>query len=231
LKNYLVKTSVGDVVFTADSPDPRVLAFHGFKRRADHLIKWRERIPGLALAHLPGHSGSPLLSDVSLETWIKGFAEMTAIWPQPKPIIAESLGALIALSIPNKAVIAAEPPLSVDGLWPLHRTIRRARARGYEIGPEMERLFERPFRWVLPRIRTPTLVLAGDEPLMPPRPVSREPSILTDEDFRAYADHPMVEAHRIPGGHTLMDHGAEAIMATAAPFMARHGFLDSSATP
>jgi hypothetical protein len=227
LKNYTVNTSAGPVAFAAESPNPRVLAFHGFQRSADQLSGWLDRIPGLALVHLPGHSGFPALSDVSLPTWIAAFTEMTAVWDEPKPIIGESLGALIALSIPSKAVVAVEPLLSVDNLWPLRNTISRARAKGLEIGPEMERLFHAPFTWVLARIQSPTLVLAGDKPLLPPRDTPYEPSLLTDEDFAAYAGHPRVEAAlRIPGGHTLMTHGPDQVMAASAGFMARYGYLE-----
>ena len=145
--------------------------------------------------------------------------------PQPPLLIAESLGALVAMSLPSRAVIAVEPPLSVDQLWPLHETIRRARARGVVIDPGLEALYEQPFHWVLERISAPTLVLAGLEPLMPPRKVQPEPSLLTDEDFAAFARHPLVEAHRIKGGHTLLDHNRDGVMAAAKGFMTRHGYL------
>ena len=60
---------------------------------------------------------------------------------------------------------------------------------------------------------------------MPPRLITPSPSVLSDEDFAAYARHPLVEAHRIPGGHTLLDHSRDEVMAAAADFMARHGYL------
>ena len=231
LSNYVVETSLGRAVYSAESRAPRVLMIHGFKRRAGQLVSWRQRIPGLGFLHLPGHSGAPPFTEVSIAAWIAGLGEVFASFAEPPLVIAESLGAIVAMSLPYRALIAVEPPLSVDNLWPLHRTIAAARARGVEIEPEMLSLFEAPFTWTLERISAPTLVLAGLDPLMPERAYSREPSVLTDEDFAAYAAHPLVEAHRIVGGHTLLDHSAEAVMATAAPFMIRHGYLPDPAAP
>jgi hypothetical protein len=127
-------------------------------------------------------------------------------------------------------VIAVEPVLSVENLWPLHRTIRNARARGANISPELETLFSRSFHWALDRISAPTLLLGGAVPLLPERDVFPEPSLLTDEDFARYAAHPLVEeAHRIAHGHTLLDHNPEGVMTAAAGFMARHGYLEGRA--
>jgi pimeloyl-ACP methyl ester carboxylesterase len=228
LRNHVAMTGEGRVVFSAETATPRVLLIHGFKRQAGQLAPWRDRIPDLGFVHLPGHSGAPPFSDVSVEAWIRGLGEMIALaFPEPPLIIAESLGAIVAMSLPSRALIAIEPLLSVDHLWPLHRTIRNARARGIQIEPAMEALFEKPFTWALERISAPTLVLAGDEPLMPERPVRREPSLLTDEDFAAYAAHPLVEARRIAGGHTLMDHNRDGVMAASRDFMIRHGYLQA----
>ena len=225
MRNYGVETRQGRVVFTAETATPRVLMIHGFKRQATQLASWRGRIPDLGFVHLPGHGGAPPFSEVSLQAWIDGLAEMMAVFPVAPLIIAESLGAIVAMSLPARALIAVEPLLSTDQLWPLHRTIRNARARGIEIEPAMVALFDRPFTWTLDRITVPTLVLAGCEPLLPERATAHEPSLLTDEDFAAYASHPLVEAHRIAGGHTLLDHSPDAVMAASRAFMVRHGYL------
>jgi hypothetical protein len=230
LQNYGVETSEGRAVFSAETPTPRVLAIHGFKREAQQLLPWSDRIPDLGFVHLPGHSGAPEFSDVSIAAWIRGLSEMMGIFPQPPLILAESLGAVVAMALPSRALIAIEPPLSTDQLWPLHRTIAAMRARGAEIDPGLVSLFDKPFHWALEGISAPTLVLAGKEPLMPPRDVWPEPSLLTDEDFAAFVGHPLVEAHRIEGGHALLSTHPDEVMAAAAPFMARHGYLDARAS-
>ncbi len=225
LKNNTVVTGEGELVFTATHPDPRVLMFHGFMRQANHILHWRDLIEDIGFVHLPGHTSSPVLAETSIEGWIRAFREMTTIFSQPPLIIAESLGAIVAMSIPARAVIAVDPPLSVENLWPVPRAIRRARARGTEVSAELEAMFDAPFHWVLDRITAPTLLLAGTEPLLPERRIARSPpSILTDDDFAAYAAHPMVEALRIDGGHDLLVSDPAGVLAAASPFMARHGY-------
>lgn len=225
MPNYVVETSEGKAVFTAETPRPRVLLFHGFKRSAQQLLPWRDRIPDLGFVHLPGHSGAPQFTEVSFASWIKGFRQMLAVFPEPPLILAESLGAVVAMALPARALIAIEPPLSTDQLWPLHRTIAAVRARGGEVDPALVSLFEKPFHWALESIAVPTLVLAGRVPLMPPREVWPEPSLLDDKDFAAFQNHPLVEAHRIEGGHALLTTHPEEVMAAATPFMTRHGYL------
>ncbi|THD58903.1 alpha/beta fold hydrolase [Phenylobacterium sp.] len=229
MQNHFTATSEGRAVLSADGPHPRVLMIHGFKRQAAQLLPWRARIADLGFLHLPGHSGAPEFSEVSVEAWIRGFRELLATFPEPPLIVAESLGAIVAMSLPSRALIAVEPLLSTHQLWPLHRTIRNARARGVEIDPALEALFDKPFDWAPARISSPALVLAGLEPLLPERPVFPEPSLLTDEDFAVYAGHPLVEAHRIAGGHTLLDHNPEGVLSAGAAFMARHGFRPAAA--
>lgn len=225
LNNYRTQTDRGVIVYSAEQQAPRVLIIHGFKRRAGQLLPWAARIPGLGFVHLPGHSGAPAFDEVSVQAWAEGVQAMVATFPEPPLIIAESLGAIVAMSVPARAVIAIEPLLSTRDLWPLHRTIRRARERGIAISAEDEALFNSSFEWVLPRISAPTLVLAGSTPLLPERDVWPEPSLLTDEDFAAYAGRPLVEARRIAGGHTLLDTHPDGVMEAAADFMARHGYL------
>lgn len=229
MQNYAIPTSEGRAILTAESPAPRVLMIHGFKRHISQVLPWRDRIEGLGFLHLPGHGGAPEFSEVSVEAWIRGFREALAVFAAPPLIIAESLGAIVAMSLPNRALIAVEPLLSTDQLWPLRRTISNARARGIAIEPALEALFDKPFDWAPARISSPTLVLAGLEPLLPERPVFPEPSVLTDEDFAVYAGHPLVEAHRIAGGHTLLDHNPGGVLAASRAFMARHGFLAPAA--
>lgn len=231
MQNYAVETTRGSVVFSSETREPNVLLIHGFKRAADQLAPWHTRIPNLAFVHLPDHSGSPKLDEVSIAAWTDALDQMMKVFKRPPLILAESLGSILALSVRSRAVIAVEPLMSTDQLWPLHRTLRSAPAKGVEIDDDLMSLFDKPFDWVLDRIRSPTLVIAGLTPLLPERDVRPEPSLLTDEDFARYAAHPMVEARRIPGGHNLLDHNPEGVMAAAADFMARHGYLNASDPP
>ena len=222
MNNYRLDTAGGPVWFTAETAQPKVLMIHGFKRSVGQLRPWGARIEGLGFIHLPGHGGAPEVGEVSVAAWARGIGPMLATFERPPLLIGESLGAMVALCLPAKAVVAVEPLLSTDRLWPLHRTISAARSRGVEIGPEYEALFDRPYDWVLDRISAPTLVIAGSEPLLPERPVWPEPSLLTDEDFAVYARHPLVSACRIAGGHNLLDHNPDGVMQAMAPFLAEH---------
>lgn len=222
---YVVDTSVGRATWGADVPFPRVLLIHGFLRRADGLAHWRERIPGLGFLYLPGHSGKPDFAEASVEVWLRGLREALDRFPEPPLIIAESLGAVIAMGLPYRALVAVEPLLSTDQLWPLRLTFEAGRALGADVGLAREGLFAKPFTWTLEQISAPTLVIAGAEPLMPEREMAFAPSVLTDADFEAYARHPQVEAIRIPGGHNLLDREPDAVMAAARPFMVQHGYL------
>ncbi|MGZ6038480.1 MAG: alpha/beta fold hydrolase [Phenylobacterium sp.] len=224
MKNFTVVTSEGEIVFTAKHRDPKVLMFHGFMREANHVLHWRDLIEDIGFVHLPGHNFAPELKETSLEAWIRGFRHMMTIFSRPPLIIAESLGAVIAMSIPSRAVIAVDPPLSVDQLWPLRRAVAQARGRGTAVDPRLEAMFDRPFHWVLDRISAPVFLLAGTEPLLPERRIDRAPSILTDDDLAAYSAHPMVEAVRIEGGHELLVSNPAGVLAATAPFMARHGY-------
>ena len=225
MTNFWVRTRRGQIVMTAENRKPRVLMIHGFGRRANQLFDWRERIPDLGFVHLPGHSGPATLDASSMDVWIEGFTEFMAIFPEPPLVIAESLGAVLAMCVPTTALIAIDPILSTEQLWPIRRSILDALARGEDLREIYEALFPGSFAWVLDRISAPTLVLAGSVPLMPERDVAVVPSALTDEDLAAYGAHPLVEARRIEGGHLLLDQNADGVLAGAAVFMQRHGYL------
>lgn len=224
MRNYWIDTSLGRVAFTAETPDPAVLLVHGFRRELRHVIDWRDRIPGLGFLNLPGHSGFPELAEVSVQAWVAAWREALGVMSERPFLLAESMGAVLSMCLPARAVVAVEPLLSVDDLWPQHETIARARARGIDIGAAYEALFNEPYDWVLERISAPTLVIAGDMPLLPRRPLPFAPSLLTDADFAHYAAHPLVEAHRIPGGHTLFDQNPQGVMALTLPFFEKHGW-------
>lgn len=223
MSNYVVRTSRGPVYFHAEERSPRVMLIHGFKRSPRHVAAWRQRIPGLGLISLPGHGDAPELDEVSIETWVAAWREALSNLGGPKLLIGESLGAIVAMCLPARAVVAVEPLLGVEHIWPQHQVMRNARARGMEIGAAYEALFDSSYDWVLDRISAPTLVIAGQTPLLPPRPLDVAPSLLTDEDFDRYAAHPLVEARRIPGGHTLLDENPDGVMELVAPFLAAHG--------
>ena len=130
MRDYIFDTTEGRAAFKAESPAPRVLMIHGFQRHPGPLLPWRDRIPDLGFVFLPGHGRAPDFREVSLAAWTRGLRQLLETLPQPPLLIAESLGAVIAMGLPYRALIAIEPLLSVDQLWPLHDQIRKLRGRG-----------------------------------------------------------------------------------------------------
>jgi pimeloyl-ACP methyl ester carboxylesterase len=200
------------VHFLAENPRPEMIIFHGFRRSPDHLASWRKRFPAAAFGCLPGHGGAPRLDQVSVRGWAEAWAEALVRIEVSPVLVGESLGAMVSMCLPARAVIAVEPLLGVEQIWPQHEVMARARARGLDFTEAEYGLFEHPYDWVLDRIGAPTLVIAGLTPLLPRRALSGfAPSLLTDEDFERYASHPLVTARRIPGGHTLMDENPQGV--------------------
>jgi pimeloyl-ACP methyl ester carboxylesterase len=101
-------------------------------------------------------------------------------------------------------------------------SVERARQRGETIVADYDALFDRSYHWLLDRIGAPTLVIAGDVPLMPPRPLQNPPSAVTDEDFQLMANHPLVEAHRVRGGHAILDENPEEVATLINDFIRRN---------
>lgn len=205
---------------TADASQVDVVMIHGFKSSAKALYPWKDFIPNVGFFHLPGHGGAEEVGEVSVKAWIAALRHLVERLDKPPLIIAESLGAVVAINLPARALVAIEPVLTTDKLWPVHRRIRKAQSLGWDIGPDYIALFDQSYEWVLDKISVPTLVIAGQDPLLPEREVSPEPSLLTDEDYDRYATHPLVTALRIPGGHTLLDHNRDGVLAAIRPFMA-----------
>jgi pimeloyl-ACP methyl ester carboxylesterase len=211
MRRYLVHTSRGQVLFEGSSPSPRTILFHGFRRNPAHLHHWRRRLPSAAFGFLPGHGGAPDVDAVSVSAWAEAWREAFQTIGSPHTVIGESLGGLLAMCLPAQATVAVEPLLSTDSIWPQHETMRMARARGMEFTAAEEALFDKPYDWILDRISAPTMIIAGDVPLLPPRPLPTAPSLLTVADFERYAAHPKVTAARIPGGHALMDESPDEV--------------------
>ena len=221
MQTFRYQSALGPIFYSAPTPQPKTLMVPGFMRKMADVRRWEQVFPDLGFLHLPGQDGAPLVQETSLQAWAVAFGELLSHFKSPPCLIGESLGAVLALCLPNRRVLALEPLLSVDGLWPLRREIFEAKRRGVEIKPELESLFNDPFDWVLTRISTPTLVLAGSDPLQPERDYRRPPSLLSEADLMRYAAHTLVDARRIPGGHTLLDTSPAEVAREALPFLSQ----------
>lgn len=223
MRGHKFDTKRGAVFLVADTPRPKTLIVHGFRRAPAFLEWWRPHFPDVGFVVLPGHATAPPVDEVSVAAWAEAWREAVGSFEEPPFVIGESLGALVALAMPARATVAVEPLLSVADLWPQRRYIEGAQARGVTISETEAALFDTPYDWALEAISAPTLVIAAAEPLLPERPYDGAPSLLTDADFARYAAHPKVEAVRIPGGHTLMDQARPGVLSLATAFFERHG--------
>lgn len=219
VQTYRYQSTLGPLFYSAPLPQPETLLVPGFMRHMADVRRWEQVFPGLGFLHLPGQDGAPFIDETWVQAWAIAFDELIGNFREPPCLIGESLGAVLALSLKSRRVVALEPLLSTDNLWPLQNQIADARRTGIEIKPELEALFSEPSDWVLDRIASPTLVLAGAEPLMPVRETRRAPSLLSDDDLRRYGSHPLVTIHRVPGGHALLDTSPAEVAQLAHPFL------------
>ena len=207
MKRLFVDTSRGQLKFAVEEPTnrPLVLFIHGFSRCPAHLAGWRALLPDADVwfAYLPGHQ-APDLNTLSLPAWSQAYREAAQVLFRGRDVtvVGESLGALVALSLPASRVIAVEPLLQTR--WP---TLISLRMMGDALEPRYRHaFFTHPHHDVLSAIQAPTTVLAGSSLMgVNPRSMPRPPSVLTDEDLDLFRANPLVTVQRIPGGHGLLD--------------------------
>ncbi len=223
MRNLIANTPRGAVSFAYEgfSEKPVALVIHGFMRRAEPLFSWADRLPGYSVcfARLPGHMADHI--DGGLPAWIDAFTSAIRGFPKlPELVIGESLGAVVALGLPVPNIVAVEPFITTGKLWAVHANVHEVIARSNPLWPVYVEMFvNREYSSLLQTLTSRTLVLAGDEPMMPRRPCEYAPSILDDEDFARFASHPMIEARRVPGGHDLLLRSADACLAQLQPFL------------
>jgi hypothetical protein len=135
-------------------------------------------------------------------------------------LLGVSSGAVIALGVRARnlaRIIAIEPPLATQMLWPLVNTLpdhlRRendpvANAFSLEalgIGPDGAS--PRDHSGVLQGLRVPVDVLLGSDPFMPPRALQRLPSLVGEAERRRLAATPGVRLHvAADAGHNVLAH-------------------------
>lgn len=212
VKPFSIDTPAGRIWYIADRPTPPVMLLHGFLREPHALLSLRDVAPDAGAFALPGHEGADVLSPISMRTWVDAFSSALSTWPAPPLLIGESLGGTLALALPAKGVLALDPPISTHHLWSVQVGVRRVIESGGDLSGVLD-VFSESFSWVLDRISAPSVVLASDEPLLPPRNAERAPSVLDDGDFAALASHPKVQAYRVAGGHALIDDNPTEVVA------------------
>ncbi|THD74322.1 MAG: hypothetical protein E7812_18515 [Phenylobacterium sp.] len=129
-----------------------------------------------------------------------------------------SIGATVCLAMRSPAirrVVAAEPVLTTEGLWPVLGRIREGLAPLPASDPRRKRMagllgvtdggdVPRSYGHLIEGLRVPVDVILGSIPLNPPRPLDVFPSLLDDADRAQLAASPRVRVHIAPGaGHPV----------------------------
>lgn len=219
---FIVPTGLGDIwLWGRDTGRPVILIITGAFAEFDYLEDARRHFPDADVirAHLPGNHG-PELATISIGAFAFAFSEAIARFGnRPIAVVGVSTGALVALALRAAgvgALLLIEPPLRSDLLWPFEN-MRDGRQPGWErvfwpiYGFDATRREPRSYEHLLAGLRTPTLALVADTPLMPPRRYAELPSLVDDASRALLESHPSVELRIVPGtGHDIPGRAGEA---------------------
>lgn len=212
-----VETPLGPVWLwgRGDTGAPVLLLITGAFAKVDTLNRTGAALEGVDVwrAHLPGNH-SPELAATSIGAYSAAFSHAlnTRFPNRPTVVLGLSVGALVAMGLRNPQIqrlLLVEPPLRTEGVWPL-LLLREQAPPGAEtflwnifgIGPETTE--PRDYSPLLNQLRIPSLVLVGQELLMPVRQSTIMPSLITDEVREALERHPLVRVVEAPGaGHNI----------------------------
>lgn len=217
------------------STRPVVIVLHGALRHSENTQVWLPVLTedyDVLLVDLPGHGRSPPDRNASVPGFTARLRELIARHLPDRDIvvIGESVGGLVALGLGNgrtpqvRGVIASDPPLSTGKLWPVFSNFLRPSAGphsdfvkafylntfGYfltEGGGGIAR--ERLYYALIHAMAVRTLILTGDLPLFPVRPMPDNVPCLIDDVDRLIIrsiNNPHVSLATVPGvGHLCLD--------------------------
>lgn len=207
MQHTSVSTRLGEVWFSYEplTQGPAILLIHGAMRSANDLFEFGGAFTNIVYAHLPNH-GVPPLSSLSVDDWSKAFAVACSVFFHDRTFIigGESLGGLVAIGMSRffnpraSSIVAFDPPLS-EMPWPL---------KNVELDEEIRSLFQTEYWWMLEDAKLPVHLVAGLDPLEPPRATLKIPSLLSSSD-RIRASR-LSTLHEIPGGHLLLEESVDS---------------------
>jgi pimeloyl-ACP methyl ester carboxylesterase len=207
-----VSTPLGPVwLWGRPTGRPTLLVITGLFADADTMDHIGGLLPEVDVlrAHLPGNH-CPRLSAVSVGVFASALSSaLQQVVTAPLGILGLSVGALVAMGVrtPNlKGLILIEPPVFTENLWPLAHPELIARdpelmaaVFGVGDGGVTE---PRDYSALVRGLSVPTVVLLGDRPLMPQRPVESMPSLVDEASRDILARQPNVSLSIAPGaGH------------------------------
>jgi hypothetical protein len=207
------------------SRKPVILTLTGAWASPDVMGKM-QRVVGedwdAGLMRLPGN-GAPPLTETSIAAWSRALGELveSAFAGRIVVLLGLSVGALVMLGVRSplvRRVIALEPPLVMDKLWPMIGDLRvKWRDEPHE-RPVVEAVFgvtgdsslDRRYFGLFDGARPPVDIVVGDIPLLPERALARFPSFVDMPERAWIAAQPGVSLHVAPGaGHAVQVFAAE----------------------
>lgn len=211
-----VSTSLGPIWFHGrDTGRPVMLLLTGAFAAADVLDHAQPFLPDVDLwrAHLPGNH-CPEITPVSVASFADAYTQALDSRAAGRSIAAVGLstGALVVMALRArglKSMLLVEPPLRSADCWPLFE-FRTQGPPGWEkliepvfgIGPRSARAVD--YSPLLDTLAVPALVLAGDIPFLPRRPLPVMPSLVDAESRARLAVHPRVRFEELPDvGHNV----------------------------
>lgn len=212
--DYFARTTRGRVGIrtapeTRETREPVLLFLHGAFRRIDDLTPLAERFSNIAYGYLPGHL-VPELDEPTMATWINAFSDAVGLFKGPVVAVGESLGGVLAMGMRRTAgAVAFDPFLRTSHLWPLKLTLQYAEENNLPwLSARAILNSDADFSGFIAERTGYLEVLAGDEPLMPPRTRDTPPSLLDEHDEAVLKRYGVVR--RVSGGHDLLRHNLPA---------------------
>jgi len=223
MQTTTVQTRLGPIPLQAPpgalaSAKPIVLVITGAWAEPRDMIKTPAVVGpawDAAVMRLPGN-GTPSLTETSIAGWARAVGELvdTVFARRAVVLMGLSVGALVALGARSprvRRVIAVEPPLVMEKLWPMAPGLRARWRDSPADRAVIEAVFGVTATGAEPRHyfdlfdgAPPADIVLGEIPLLPERPLERFPSFV-DEPERAWlAARPGVTLHVAPGaGHNI----------------------------
>jgi pimeloyl-ACP methyl ester carboxylesterase len=192
------------VLFTS-SGRPVLILIHGALRHSIDLFEWvqlGEPDFDVVFIDLPGHGKSPATPSATVEIFAAnvGDAITCALGNREVVVVGESLGGLVAIALGTlplgniRAIIAADPPLTMGKLWHIRNAIFNFLASSPSnlflksfalniFGVDADgNAHERNYLPLIEQSHKPILILTGDVPLFPVRNVNAVPSLVDEID-------------------------------------------------
>lgn len=168
----------------------------------------------VVVAQLPGHL-SPALAATSVGAFAGAFDHVlrTAFAGRVLTVCGESAGGLVALAMraPGPFRLALDPPLRTAKLWPALPVFRQFYDTTPAYRPFLTNVLgvtatgveDRDYAVLLDR---PARVLIGGVPLMPERPLDRQPGFVDAPERRELEDRPWIRLTTLDGvGHLVAE--------------------------